>query len=186
VAGAFVIRQDVGTPNILDAMPPIDSPAHPPPRLRQLRLVVNAQAVQVDLPSDTLLVELLRDHLHLRGTKLACNQAACGACTVLVDGAPVFACHTLAAQCEGAVVQTVEGLADGPCLHPLQQAFIDHDALQCGFCTPGMLMALKGALDAGVASDRDSFARAIAGNTCRCGAYEHILEAALDVASGRS
>jgi xanthine dehydrogenase YagT iron-sulfur-binding subunit len=181
--GPFVICTDVGSPLTLGAMPPIHSLPHPPPPLRHVRLHINTQAVQVDLPGATTLVELLRDHLQLRGTKLACDQAACGACTVLVDGAPVFACHTLAAQCEGSVVQTVEGLADGSSLHPLQQAFIDHDALQCGFCTPGMLMTLKGALDAGVAPDRDALARAIAGNICRCGAYEHILEAALDVAS---
>lgn len=148
-----------------------------------MALQVNAQAVEVTLPVIATLAELLRDHLQLRGTKVACNQAACGACTVLVGGAPVFACHTLAAQCRGMHVQTVEGLAAGAQLHPLQQAFIDHDALQCGFCTPGMLMALKGALDAGVPAQREALAQAISGNICRCGAYEHILEAALHVAS---
>jgi xanthine dehydrogenase YagT iron-sulfur-binding subunit len=150
---------------------------------RLLRLRVNAQAVDVVVPAITTLAELLRDHLDLRGTKVACNQAACGACTVLMDGAPVFACHTLAAQCQDSQVQTIEGLATSAGLHPLQQAFIDHDALQCGFCTPGMLMALKGALDEGVPPERNAFAQAIAGNICRCGAYDHILEAALNVAS---
>jgi len=153
--------------------------------MRRVRLHVNAQARDVTLPGHATLAELLRDPLQLRGTKVACNQAACGACTVLVDGAPVFACHTLAAQCEGAQVQTIEGLGTEARLHPLQQAFIDHDAVQCGFCTPGMLMTLKGALDAGVPADREALAQAIAGNTCRCGAYEPILEAALDVASSR-
>lgn len=150
---------------------------------RRLTLRVNAQAIDIVVPAFTSLAELLRDDLQLRGTKIACDQAACGACTVLVDGAPVFACHTLAAQCQGVQVQTVEGLATSAGLHPLQQAFIDHDALQCGFCTPGMLMALKGALDAGVPPEREAFAQVISGNTCRCGAYNHILEAALDVAS---
>lgn len=150
-----------------------------------MTLHVNAQAVEVILPTIATLAELLRDHLQLRGTKIACNQAACGACTVLVDGAPVFACHTLAAQCQGTQVQTVEGLAAGANLHPLQQAFIDQDALQCGYCTPGMLMALKGALDAGVPARREVLARAISGNICRCGAYDNILRAALDVASSR-
>jgi aerobic-type carbon monoxide dehydrogenase small subunit (CoxS/CutS family) len=158
--------------------------AEDPRRLRRhLRLSVNAVVVDLPVPSNATLAELLRDHLQLRGTKVACNQAACGACTVLVNGAPVFACHTLAAQCHGAQVQTVEGLATNAGLHPLQQAFIDHDALQCGFCTPGMLMALKGALDAGVPPERAALAQAISGNVCRCGAYDHILEAALDVAS---
>jgi aerobic-type carbon monoxide dehydrogenase small subunit (CoxS/CutS family) len=151
--------------------------------LRRIGLQVNAQAVAVEVPVTATLADLLRDHLQLRGTKVACNQAACGACTVLVDGAPTFACHTLAAQCQGSQVQTIEGLAVGMDLHPLQQAFIDHDALQCGFCTPGMLMALKGALDAGVPPNRGALARAISGNICRCGAYDQILEAALNVAS---
>lgn len=150
-----------------------------------LKMRVNAQAIDIAVPANTTLAELLRDSLQLRGTKIACNQAACGACTVLVNGAPVFACHTLAAQYQDAQVQTVEGLATSDGLHPLQQAFIDHDALQCGFCTPGMLMAIKGALDAGVPPERDALAQAISGNICRCGAYEHILEAALDVASSR-
>lgn len=158
-------------------------PLQQPPTLRRLALHVNAVAVHAELPASTTLAEFLRDHLQLRGTKVACNQAACGACTALVDGAPVFTCHTLAAQCHGTQVQTVEGLAAGGELHPLQQAFIDHDALQCGFCTPGMLMALKGALDAGAPPERPALAQAISGNTCRCGAYHHILEAALDVAS---
>ena len=156
---------------------------HIPPSHRRLTLNVNAQAVDIVVPAFTTLAQLLRDDLQLFGTKIACNQAACGACTVLVDGAPIFACHTLAVQCQDAQVQTVEGLATSAGLHPLQQAFIDHDALQCGFCTPGMLMALKGALDAGVSPERGALAQAISGNTCRCGAYDHILEAALDVAS---
>lgn len=159
------------------------NPHASPSLLRRVVLQVNTEPVDLELPATTTLAELLRDHLQLRGTKVACNQAACGACTVLVDGAPVFACHTLAAQCQGAQVQTIEGLAAGNRLHPLQQAFIDRDALQCGYCTPGMLMALKGVLDAGVPAERAALARAISGNTCRCGAYEHILEAALDVAS---
>lgn len=158
-------------------------PIHPSSSRRRVSLQVNSNSVEVDLPVTATLAELLRDHLHLRGTKVACNQAACGACTVLMDGAAIFACHTLAAQCQGTRVQTVEGLGTDTCLHPLQQAFIDYDALQCGFCTPGMLMALKGALDAGVPPERDALAQAISGNTCRCGAYDHILEAALHVAS---
>jgi aerobic-type carbon monoxide dehydrogenase small subunit (CoxS/CutS family) len=158
--------------------------AYPPAQLRRrVLLYINHERVDISVPAMTTLAELLREHLALRGTKVACNQAACGACTVLVDGQPTYACHTLAAHCEGTQIQTVEGLSTDGRLHPLQQAFIDHDAVQCGFCTPGMLMALKAALDAGVAPERDAFARAISGNTCRCGAYGPILEAALHVAS---
>ena len=131
---------------------------------RRLTLRVNAQLVYTEVLFPTTLAELLRDTLGLRGTKVACNQAACGACTVIVDGAPVFACHTLALQCEGASVQTIEGLADGERLHPLQQAFIDHDALQCGYCTPGMLMALKAALDRGLSAERSAVM--IASSSC--------------------
>ena len=152
---------------------------------RRLTLRVNAQSVDTEVLFPTTLAELLRDTLGLRGTKVACNQAACGACTVIVNGAPVFACHTLALQCEGASVQTIEGLADGERLHPLQQAFIDHDALQCGYCTPGMLMALKAAHDRGLSAERSAVMHAISGNICRCGAYQHIMGAALDVASSR-
>jgi xanthine dehydrogenase YagT iron-sulfur-binding subunit len=146
-------------------------------------LTVNGREHTLHLPGNATLAELLRDGLGLTGTKVACHQAACGACTVIVDGAPVFACHTLAVQLHGADVQTVEGLAERDRLHPLQQAFIDRDALQCGFCTPGMLMALKAALDAGVPPEREALACAISGNVCRCGAYLSILEAALDVAA---
>lgn len=130
------------------------------------------------------LAELLRDQLGLIGAKVACDQAACGACTVLLDGRAVFACHTLAAQVDGVAVETIEGLAAGDDLHPLQAAFITHDALQCGFCTPGIIMALKAAVDSGVSADRAALAAAIAGNLCRCGAYEHIVDAALSVVTG--
>jgi xanthine dehydrogenase YagT iron-sulfur-binding subunit len=152
---------------------------------RRVRLRVNGTLAEHDVPAHTTLAVLLREWLGLTGTKVACDQAACGACTVLLDGQPVFACHTLAAQAQDAGIVTIEGLAVGGTLDPLQQAFMRHDALQCGFCTPGMIMALKGALqrasDAGVVPGRDEIARAIAGNLCRCGAYPHILEAALDV-----
>jgi xanthine dehydrogenase YagT iron-sulfur-binding subunit len=148
-----------------------------------LELQVNGRAVRLRTSVQTTLGELLRDQLGLRGTKIACNQAACGACTVLLDGQAVFACHTLAMHCRGARVETIEGLGSAKRLHPLQQAFVAHDAVQCGFCTPGMLMALKGALDAGALATRDGIAKAISGNLCRCGAYPHILEAASDVAA---
>lgn len=150
-----------------------------------VNLSVNGRRVALDLPPSTTLADLLRDGLGLTGTKVACHQAACGACTVQLDGAPVFACHTLAVQVRGREVRTVEGLSDGDVLHPLQQAFVECDALQCGFCTPGMLMALAAAIDAGVAPTREALGRAVSGNVCRCGAYDAILEAARVVASRR-
>lgn len=156
---------------------------HPSQPQRQVSLTVNGHPVQQQTPAMATLAELLREGLLLTGTKIACNQAACGACTVVLEGQAVLACHVLAAQAEGCAVQTIEGLADGDELHPLQQAFIAHDALQCGFCTPGMLMALKAALDAGVPAEREAMAAAISGNLCRCGAYESILDAACDVAA---
>jgi xanthine dehydrogenase YagT iron-sulfur-binding subunit len=147
---------------------------------RMLTVKVNGRTSEHMVPSQMTLAEFIRDRLGLMGTKIACDQAACGACTVLVDGFPIFACHTLAAQLDGAEVLTIEGLEDGKGLHPLQTAFITHDALQCGFCTPGMIMALMSAIREG-ASDRSSLAHSISGNICRCGAYEHILDAALSV-----
>jgi xanthine dehydrogenase YagT iron-sulfur-binding subunit len=176
---AMIICAAVLAPPTLDTM----SPNAPPSHLRRVALQVNTRAIDMTLPGNATLAEMLREHLQLRGTKVACDQAACGACTVLVDGEPVFACHTLAAQCQGSKIQTIEGLAGDAGLHPLQQAFIDHDAVQCGFCTPGMLMALKAALDRRVRPEREALSQPIAGNICRCGAYDHILEAALDVAS---
>jgi aerobic-type carbon monoxide dehydrogenase small subunit (CoxS/CutS family) len=147
-----------------------------------VELQVNGRAVAAELPASGTLAELLRDQLGLPGTKVACNQAACGACTVRLDGDAVFACHTLALQAHGSRVQTIEGEARDGALTPLQQAFIDHDAMQCGFCTPGMVMALQAALDAGV-TGRDALAQAISGNLCRCGAYQNILDAAVHVAA---
>jgi xanthine dehydrogenase YagT iron-sulfur-binding subunit len=164
-------------------MPKPDALPAPSERCR-VALTLNGRAVEVTLPASTTLAGLLRDHLGLTGTKVACNQAACGACTVRVNGDPVFACHTLALHAHGAEVQTIEGVAQGCALTPLQQALIQHDALQCGFCTPGMVMALQAALDAGV-TGRDALAQAISGNLCRCGAYENILDAAVNVCAAR-
>lgn len=181
-AGASgIVRAAMTQPTLLPA------PTAAPDETRLVYLTLNGTRVRHRVPVTWTLAALIRDACGLTGTKVACDQAACGACTVLVDGAAVFACHTLAAQCEGADVVTIEGIApDADDLHPLQQAFIDRDALQCGFCTPGMIVALKAALDthAGV-PDRAALARALAGNVCRCGAYAQILDAALDVVIGR-
>jgi xanthine dehydrogenase YagT iron-sulfur-binding subunit len=164
--------------------------AHAAPFERTVRLTVNRQTVEHTVPAHTTLAQLLREHLGLVGTKVACDQAACGACTVWMDGQAVFACHTLAAHAHGANVLTIEGLAtdDGE-PDALQRAFVAHDALQCGYCTPGMVMAvhatLQPARSTGVMPDRASLAQAISGNVCRCGAYQQIIDAALHVAAAR-
>jgi aerobic-type carbon monoxide dehydrogenase small subunit (CoxS/CutS family) len=150
--------------------------------MRLVALTVNGQPVIERIPASMSLAELLRDRLRLTGTKIACDQAACSACTVLLDGAAIFACHTLAAQATGGSILTIEGLSRDGALDPLQRGFIEHDALQCGFCTPGMIMAVKATVDSGSPPDRAALAYAISGNICRCGTYEQILDAALDAA----
>jgi xanthine dehydrogenase YagT iron-sulfur-binding subunit len=143
----------------------------------QIRLNVNRkdQGVEID-PASTLL-DVLRDRLGLTGTKKGCDMGACGACTVLIDGRCANACLALAASVEGLAIETIEGLGDDGVLHPLQSAFIEHDALQCGFCTPGQIMAAIAVLrDARQASDAD-IREAMSGNLCRCGAYPNIVAA---------
>ena len=162
------------------------SPERTPSDARVIKLTVNGRPVEKTVPVHMSLAQFFRDRLNLMGTKIACDQAACGACTVLLDAQAVFACQTLAAQADGADILTIEGLSKDNALDPLQQAFIEHDALQCGFCTPGMIMALKAAIDSGAAANRVAIARAISGNICRCGAYEQILDAATDVVARRA
>ncbi len=154
----------------------------------------------VELPSDTRvsLLDLLRDHLALSGTKKGCNQGACGACTVLVDGERILSCLALAVQYEGRSITTIEGLSTDGALHPLQQAFIDHDGFQCGYCTPGqicsavgMLGELRRGLPSNVTIDlangsvpltRDELCERMSGNLCRCGAYNGIVDAITEFA----
>ncbi len=143
---------------------------------------VNGKAVSQQIPSNYTLAELLREKLNLTGTKLGCNRAECGVCTVLVNGVPVFSCTTLAAEVNGKHVDTVEGLATNSVLHPLQKAFLQLDALQCGFCTPGLLMSLKALYDKERSPTIDQVKDSIAGNYCRCGAYQNIFEAAIEAA----
>lgn len=148
----------------------------PPPGTAMLALTVNGRAHRVHLEPRTTLAELLRDHLGLTGTKVACNQGTCGTCTVLLDGRAVYACHTLALDAADREVLTVEGLLDGEELNPLQAAFAEHDGLQCGFCTPGQIMAAAALLRETPHPDREEIRRAMAGNVCRCGAYPKIIE----------
>lgn len=143
-------------------------------------LELNGQRRQLDIEPWTTLLDLLRDRLAMTGTKKGCDHGQCGACTVLVDGKRVNACLTLAVMCDGKQVTTIEGLARGNELHPIQQAFIDHDAFQCGYCTPGQICSAVGMVSEGRARSRDDIREQMSGNICRCGAYPHILEAIED------
>jgi carbon-monoxide dehydrogenase small subunit len=144
---------------------------------RPVRLQVNGNEVEgMVRPNDTLL-DLLRDELGLTGAKQGCGEGDCGACTVLLDGSPVSSCLVLALQAEGSEVLTVEGLADKDRLHPIQQAFVEIGGVQCGFCTPGMLLTAKSLLDRNPDPDEREIRAAIAGNLCRCTGYQKIVEA---------
>jgi xanthine dehydrogenase YagT iron-sulfur-binding subunit len=147
-----------------------------------LNLNINGQprSVDIDDPRITLL-DLLRERLGLTGAKKGCDRGQCGACTVLVDGRRINSCLTLALSLEGAAITTIEGLADGAKLHPVQTAFIEHDGFQCGFCTPGQIMSAVGLLSEGHAgADPERVRELMSGNICRCGAYRGITEAVLD------
>ena len=146
---------------------------------RPLRLTVNGEAVRLEVDTRRTLLEVLRDELKLFGARESCGVGMCGACTVLVDGRPLSACLTLAALHDGRSVLTVEGLARAGALHPLQQSFLDHNAVQCGYCTPGMILMVKALLDEEPEATPERAREYLAGNLCRCGGYEAILAAAL-------
>ena len=150
---------------------------------QSVRLVVNGLERVVDVDTTWSLAYVLRNTLGLTGTKIACDVGACGSCTVIVDGRAVNSCLTLAVQAEGQSITTIEGLAVDGKLHPLQQAFIDSHALQCGYCTPGMLMAAKAFLDKNPHPSEEEVKEAIGGHICRCGSYHNIVEAIL-IAAG--
>ena len=159
------------TPNGAAAQPFV---AHP------IRLTLNGQARQLNVLPWTTLLDLLREQLDLVGSKKGCDHGQCGACTVLRDGKRVNACLTLAVMCDGAELTTIEGLADGDQLHPMQQAFIQHDAFQCGYCTPGQICSAVGLANEGRAHDRAQIQELMSGNLCRCGAYNNIRDAIED------
>ncbi|MFD3837764.1 (2Fe-2S)-binding protein [Streptomyces sp. NPDC058642] len=143
----------------------------------RVSLTVNGTRRTVTVDNRTSLLDLLREHLDLTGSKKGCNAGACGACTVLVDGRRVNSCLTLAVRLEGAQVTTVEGLAKGDRLHPLQQAFIDEDAFQCGYCTPGQIMSGVGCIQEGHTGSAEEIRESMSGNICRCGCYVKIVRA---------
>ena len=147
-----------------------------------ISLSVNGVKRNLTVEPRVTLLNALRNHLDITGPKPICERGECGGCTVLVDGKPHVSCLMLAIEAQGNEVTTIEGLAQGDKLDPLQEAFIEKDALMCGFCTPGFIMSLKGFLDDHPNPTKDQVKNAVAGNTCRCGTYPHIVEAALEAA----
>ena len=147
---------------------------------REISLTVNGEAHTVRVEPRKTLADTIREDCGLTGTHLGCEHGVCGACTILLDGAPVRSCLMFAGQAEGCEIRTVEGLADGDALHPLQRAFIDRHALQCGFCTPGFLMLALGVLEREPDIDEAGLREALASNLCRCTGYLNILDAVKD------
>ena len=147
-----------------------------------IRLTVNGEGYDFSVEPKKNLLDFLREDLEFTGTKRGCDNGECGACTVLLNGRPVNACLVLAVEADGQEVVTIEGLADGPRLHPLQQAFIDHGAVQCGYCSPGMILTAKALLDENPRPTEMEVKKAIAGNLCRCGTYSKVVKAVLSVA----
>ena len=145
-------------------------------------LHVNGVSHDLRVDSRVTLLDALRDELGFTGTKKGCDQGACGACTVLLDGRRVVSCLTLAVQCDGREITTIEGLATDEDLHPIQRAFIRHDAFQCGYCTPGQIMSAVALLDEGRAGSDEDIKEFMSGNLCRCGAYPNIRAAIREVA----
>ena len=147
-----------------------------------LHMVVNKEAVEIAVEPWWTLLEVLRDQLELTGAKKGCDRGDCGACTVLLDGQPVASCMMLAVQANGRSITTIEGLSNGRHLHRLQQAFIEHGAVQCGFCTPGMILSALALLEENPSPDEAEVRAAIQGNLCRCTGYSKIVEAILSMA----
>ena len=182
-------------PPAAQAVAPVSPPAEPlatstaPPASLDpavphtaIRLMVNGVERRIEVEDRWTLVELVRDHLGLTGTKIGCDRGECGACTVLLDGKPVYSCSYLAVWADGRSIQTVEGLAQNDRLHPLQQAFIEHDGPQCGFCTSGQLMSAKALLARNPHPTAEEVRVALTGNLCRCSNYNRYVEAVLAAA----
>jgi aerobic-type carbon monoxide dehydrogenase small subunit (CoxS/CutS family) len=146
-------------------------------RKKRIAFTVNGSTIERDVEGRMTLAEFLREELGLTGTKVGCNRGECGSCTVLLDGNPVLSCSVLAVETGGRNVLTIEGLSAGGKLHPIQEAFVEHDALQCGYCTPGMIMSVKGLLDRSPTPSEDEIRQAIDGNFCRCGSYPNVVKA---------
>jgi len=147
-----------------------------------MHLTVNGRARAVAAPDHATLLEVLRDQLALTGTKEVCDRGECGACTVLLDGVPVYSCLTLAVACDDVAITTIEGIGTSGEAHPMQRAFIDHDAAQCGFCTPGQVLAAIALLERNPDPSDDEIVEGMSGNLCRCGTYPKIARAVQQVA----
>lgn len=189
-AGAALSVLPLVLSNVADAQTPLQ-PTKKQAALTATAVVstnVNGKFVKVDIDTRTSLLDLLRERLDLTGAKKGCDHGQCGACTVHVDGRRVASCLTLAIKVDGREVLTIEGLSEGSRLHPMQQAFIDHDALQCGYCTPGQIMAAVACVAEGNATSKERIREYMSGNICRCGAYVGIVAAIEDAAPkmGRS
>jgi len=154
------------------------------PRRVQMTLQVNGEEFEVSFAPYKTLLEVLREDLGLTGTKHGCELGECGACAVLIDGEPLLSCLTLAIECEGRAIETIEGLAQGTELHPLQEAFADLGGAQCGYCTPGAVMTAKALLDKEPSPSRERIKEAMSGNLCRCTGYQQIVESVERAASG--
>jgi carbon-monoxide dehydrogenase small subunit len=152
--------------------------------VRRIAVTVNGQRREVEVEPRDLLVYFLRERLGLTGTNVGCDTSSCGACTVLLGGESVKSCTLLAVQADGREVTTIEGLAEDGRLHPVQQAFHEHHALQCGYCTPGFVMATVSLLDEGVPSSEEEIRKALEGNLCRCTGYQNIVAAVRAVGAG--
>jgi xanthine dehydrogenase YagT iron-sulfur-binding subunit len=154
--------------------------------MTRVQLTVNGTAHRLDIDVRQSLLDLLRERLNLTGTKKGCNQGACGACTVLLDGRRILSCLTLAAMHDGAEIMTIEGLAKGGELHPLQAAFVRHEGFQCGYCTPGQIMSGVGCIAEGHAGSAEEVQFWMSGNICRCGAYPGIVAAVAEIGAARA
>lgn len=152
------------------------------PPAMDIVLHVNGASIPLSVEPRTTLLDALREQAGLTGAKKGCARGSCGACTVHLDGRRVMSCLTLAARCQGQAITTIEGLANGTTLHPVQAAFLEHDAYQCGYCTPGQIMSAAALLTEGHTGSAEEIREWMSGNLCRCGAYPHIVDAVLDAA----
>jgi xanthine dehydrogenase YagT iron-sulfur-binding subunit len=159
----------------------IPDPDLPLPLMITTRLLINGKPHTLVMESNVTLLDALRERLHMTGTKKGCDHGQCGACTVLMNGYRINSCLCLAGICEGAEINTIEGLSNGESLHPMQEAFLKHDAFQCGYCTPGQICSAVGLVSEGHAKTDTEIREAMSGNICRCGAYQNILEAIKEV-----
>ena len=185
LSGSAYVTIGVGTAALMPSASSGEAAASSGGSIHDIVLRVNGVDRTVEIESRATLAEVLRGPLGLTGTKIACNRGACSACTVWLDGMPVCSCMTFAVEVGPRAVTTIEGLARGDQLHPVQVAFIEHDAMQCGFCTPGMAMSAAALLERDANPTAEEVERAISGHVCRCGSYPHVVAATLAAAKAR-